>query len=385
MGIRRNILNIKPYQPGKPIEELERELGLKNIIKLASNENPLGPSPKAVEAISSSVGKINRYPESGCFYLRHALAKNFWLKPENFIIGNGSDEIIVLALRAFINPGDEVIVASPTFLIYEIQARACGAGIVTVPLKNFRYDLSKMKNAITPKTKIVFIANPDNPTGTYVTQAEVSEFMNNVSKKTLVFFDEAYFEFAKNFSDFPQTLKFFKNGNVIITRSFSKAYGLAGLRVGYGISSPGIVNCLERVREPFNVNSLAQVAACAALKDNFFLQRTIKITEEGKKFLYWQFDKLGLRYIPSATNFILVDVRREGTGVFKSLLKEGVIVRDMKAWKLNNFIRVTVGTKKENERFIKALDKILRETSNQKPVTRFSGFCTLVSGFSRTK
>jgi len=358
-SVRKHIWQVKPYKPGKPIEEVQRELGLKDIIKLASNENPLGPSPKALEAIKAYLPKINRYPESNCFYLKRALAKHFNLTPANFIIGNGSDEIIVLALRTFINPGDEVIVATPTFLIYEIQSQACGARIVSVPLKDFRYDLRKMKKAITRRTKIVFIANPDNPAGTYVNEDKVKEFMNGIPKKTLVFFDEAYFEFAKNSRDYPNTLKFLRNRNVIITRSFSKAYGLAGIRVGYGISSPEIINYLERIREPFNVNTLAQVAATVALKDKSFLRRTIKITEEGKKILYRQFDKLGLRYIPSATNFILVDVDRDGVKVFRSLLKEGIIVREMKPWGLDNFIRVTVGTAKENKRFIKALKKAI--------------------------
>lgn len=357
--VGKKILGLKPYQPGKPIEELQRELSLKKIIKLASNENPLGPSPKAVEAIKAGLSSINRYPESSCFYLKEALAKIFGLKPKNFIIGNGSDEIIVLALRTLINPGDEVIVATPTFLIYEIQAKACGANIKTVPLRDFRYDLMKMKEAISAKTKIIFIANPDNPTGTYVTETEVLEFMDNISKKTIVFFDEAYFEFAKNFSDFPDTLKFLKDRNVIITRSFSKAYGLAGIRIGYGISSPEIIDYLERVREPFNVNTLAQVAAVQALKDKKFLHETLKTTEEGKKFLYRQFDKLGLAYIPSAANFILVDVNTDGKKVFELMLKEGVIVRDMQAWGLDNFIRVTIGTNEENKKFIKALKRVL--------------------------
>lgn len=357
--VRHDIFKIKPYQPGKPIQEVRRELGLEDAIKLASNENPLGPSPKAREAIEGALGRLNRYPDANCFYLKHVLAKNFRLKPENFIIGNGSDEVIVLALRTLVNPGDEVVVSTPTFLIYEIQARACGARIITVPSKNFRYDLARMKKAITLKTKVVFIANPDNPTGTYVTESEILEFMSGISKKTLVFFDEAYFEFAKNISNFPNTLKFLKDRNIIITRSFSKAYGLAGLRAGYGISSPELIGYLERVREPFNVNSLAQVAAVAALRDNNFLQKTLQMTKEGKKFLYAELEKIGMRYVPSATNFILVDTGRDSGGVFQAMLKQGVIVRDMKAWKLDNFIRVTIGTMKENERFVKVLKKVL--------------------------
>ena len=359
-SIRKHLWLVKPYKPGKPIEEVQRELGLKDIIKLASNENPLGPSPKALSAIKENLIRLNRYPDSNSFYLKAALAKRFNLTPSNFIIGNGSDEIIVLALRAFINPNDEVVVATPTFLIYEIQSNACGAKIITVPLKDFRYDLKKMKKAITSRTKIVFIANPDNPTGTYVTEKEVLEFMDGMPKKTLVFFDEAYFEFADDLKDFPHTLKFLKNNNVIIARSFSKVYGLAGLRVGYGIASAELIGYLERVREPFNINSLAQVAATAALKDKSFLERTLKTTEEGKKYLYRELNKLGLLYLTSATNFVLVDVG-DGERIFGLLLKEGVIVRDMKAWKLPGFIRVNVGTDSENRRFIKALKKVILE------------------------
>ncbi len=359
-SVRKHIWAVKPYKPGKPIEEVQRELGLKDIIKLASNENPLGPSPKALIAIKEHLIKINRYPESNCFYLKKALAGRFNLTPSNFIIGNGSDEIIVLSLRTFINPDDEVVVATPTFLIYEIQANACGARIVTVPLKDFRYDLKKMKRAITSRTKIVFIANPDNPTGTYVTEKEVLEFMDGMPKKTLVFFDEAYFEFTKGLKDFPRTLKFLKNNNVIVARSLSKAYGLAGLRVGYGIASEELIGYLERVREPFNVNSLAQVGAAAALKDEDFLKKTIRTTEKGKNYLYRELNKLGLLYLTSATNFILVDVG-DGERIFNFLLKEGVIVRDMKAWKLPGFIRVNVGTEPENRRFIKALKKVILE------------------------
>ncbi|MCM8784285.1 MAG: histidinol-phosphate transaminase [Candidatus Omnitrophica bacterium] len=357
--LRKNIDKVQPYHPGKPIQEVKRELGLNDVIKLASNENPLGVSPKAIEAILEALPDVNRYPESSCFYLKRRLAQKFGLKEENFIIGNGSDEIIVLVLRALINPGDTVVIAHPTFLIYDIQSNACGAKIIEVPLKSFRYDLKKMKEKISDKVKIVFIANPDNPTGTYVTEKEIEEFMKDIPEKTLVFFDEAYYEFAQAFKGYPDTLRFLDRKNIIITRSFSKAYGLAGLRVGYGIGSPDLISYLERIREPFNVNSLAQAGALAALDDRSFLEKTLEITRKGKEYLYSEFKKMGLSFIPSATNFVLVDVIKNSEYIFKELLKKGVIVRNMETWGLNNFIRVTIGTKKENERFIKELRKIL--------------------------
>jgi len=356
---RKSIEKIKPYKPGKPIEEVKRELGLRKVIKLASNENPLGPSPKAIKAILKSISDLNRYPDSNCFYLKQKLAKRFGLKEGNFIIGNGSDELIVLVLRALIEPGDEVLIAYPTFLIYEIQAHACGAKVIRVPLKSFRYDLERMREKVNPRVKIVFIANPDNPTGTYVTKDEVNKFMEGIPEETVVFFDEAYYEFAKDFPDYPDTLQFLGKKNIIITRSFSKAYGLAGLRIGYGIGSPYLIDHLERIREPFNVNILAQVGALHALEDKDFLEKTMEINRKGKEYLYSEFRKLGLSFVPSATNFILVDIKRDSREVFQALLRRGVIVRDMKDWGLNNFIRVTIGTKEENERFIKELRRLI--------------------------
>ncbi|MCM8765561.1 MAG: histidinol-phosphate transaminase [Candidatus Omnitrophica bacterium] len=359
--LRKNIEKVKPYQPGKPISEVKRELGLQRVIKLASNENPLGPSPKAVRAILKSVSELHRYPESNCFYLKRKLAERFNLKEDNFIIGNGSDEIIVLVLRALIDPGDKVMIAEPTFLIYEIQANACGARVIKIPLRNFRYDLKRMKENLTPEVKVVFIANPDNPTGTYVTEEEVKEFMENIPEKTFVFFDEAYYEFASTLPDYPRSLQFLNKRNIIITRSFSKAYGLAGLRVGYGMGRADLIAYLERIREPFNVNSLAQAGALSALEDASFLKKTLETTQEGKAYLYKEFEKLGLTYLPSATNFVLVDIGRDSERIFQQLLREGVIVRGLKPWGLDNFIRVTIGRREENEKFIKALKKVLRK------------------------
>lgn len=357
---RPNILKIKPYEPGKPMEEVQRQLGLKEVIKLASNENPLGPSPKAVEAIRRSLFNLNRYPDGNCFYLKQKLAIKLKLKLENLIIGNGSDELIVLAIKAFVNEGDEVIIARPTFLVYEIASQVAKAKIIFVPLKNFKYDLVSMKKKITTKTKIVFIANPDNPTGSYVNKKEVEIFLKGLPKSAIVYFDEAYAEIVGE-KDYPHTLKYLNSKNIIIARSFSKAYGLAGLRIGYAIAKPEFINYMDRVREPFNVNSLAQVAARAALDDKVFLNRTKNLLKQGKSYLYSNFRRLGLKYIPSAANFILLDIKKDSSRLFKKLLKLGVIVRDMRAWKLNTFIRVTIGTNSENKKFIRALEKTLEE------------------------
>lgn len=359
MLARKSIFNIKPYQPGKPVEEVRRELGLKDVIKLASNENPFGPSPKAVSAIKKYLSDINRYPDGGCFYLRQALSKRLKLKPEQLVFGNGSDELIVLALRAFINEGDEVIVAKPTFLIYEIASIIQGAKIKTVPTRYFKYDLKAMKSAITKNTRLVFIANPDNPNGTYVTRYELEMFLKDISDGIIVFIDEAYFDFVEE-KDYPNGMDYISKNNVIVTRSFSKSYGLAGLRIGYGVSRPEIVRHMEAVREPFNVNSVAQIAALAALKDKKYLSKVKRMTGRGRRLFYLEFNKLGLRYVPSVTNFVLFEVGKDADKICKRLLKKGVIVRNMKAWGLDEFIRVTVGTEKENKKFIKELKKIMK-------------------------
>lgn len=360
--VRPNVLSVKNYVPGKPIEEVQRELGLKDVIKLASNENCFGPSPKAIEAIRKNLKNINRYPESSSFYLRKKLAALLGVDERSIIFGNGSDEVICIAIRAFIREGDEVIIAKPTFLVYEIASQVASAKVKLVPMtRDFRYDLREMKKAVTPNTKMIFIANPDNPTGTYVTKKGLDEFLEGLPGNVIVFLDEAYFEFAhKSFKDYPNGLDYLKKPNVIIARSFSKAYGLAGLRIGYGISSVELAGYMERVREPFNINLLAQVGAAAALSDRAFLKKTLNYVEQEREYLYAAFRKLGVEYVRSATNFIIVDVKTDCKAVFNALLKEGVIVRDMNAWGLNTFIRVTLGTRKENIRFIKALKKVIR-------------------------
>jgi len=357
MQPRKAILNIKPYKPGKPIEEVKRELRLKDVIKLASNENPFGPSPKAVSAIKKRLQNINRYPESSCFYLRQALAKKLKVKENQLVFGNGSDEIITLALRAFVDEGDEVIVAYPTFLIYELASQIQGARIKKVPTRYFKYDLKAMRQEVTGKTRIVFIANPDNPNGTYVSRIELETFLKGLPEQVIVFIDEAYFDYVEEM-DYPNGLDYISK-RVIVTRTFSKSYGLAGLRIGYGVSSPETIKYMEAVRDPFNVNSLAQAAAIGALKDKKFLLKTKRMTSLARKFFYSEFKKMGLRYIPSVTNFVVFEVGKDASLACKKLLKKGVIVRGMKVWGMDTFLRVTTGTEKENKRFIKALKESL--------------------------
>lgn len=358
--INKSIKEITPYKPGKPIEEVKRELRLKEIAKLASNENPLGPSPKALSAIRQALGRINRYPEGSCFYLRKDLSKKLKVAPENLIFGNGSDEIIDIIVKTFSNSGDEILTADTTFLEYKIIAQQNGREVKTVALKDFRYDLDKIKDAISPKTRIIFIANPNNPTGAYLTAQEVDDFLEEVPCDIVIVFDEAYFEFVDK-EDFPLSLSYLKeeNKNVIILRTFSKIYGLAGLRIGYGIAQEDFIRYMEGARQPFNVNYLAQEAALASLKDRDFVNRVKKLVKEGKRYLYDELDKLGLAFILSAANFILIDLNKSGLEIFNKLLKKGVIVRDMEQYGLNNFIRVTVGTTRENKKFIEALREVI--------------------------
>ena len=356
---RKHIFSVKSYVPGKPIEELKREMGLEEAIKLASNENAFGPSPKAIRAAKESLKTINRYPDGGCFYLKKALAGELRVKTGNIVLGNGSDEIIILAIRAFVEKGDEVIIAKPTFLVYEIASKVQGAKIKFAPLKDFRYDVRKIVKLVSKKTKLVFIANPDNPTGTYITKKEVDYLVSRLPRKTVIFFDEAYFEFAEDIWDYPVTMKFLKSRHVIIARTFSKVYSLAGLRVGYAITSERIADLLNRVREPFNVNSVAQSAALAALGDKKYAKKTLELIKKSKSFICRELELLDIEYIPSVTNFILFKVGKNSKNIYRKLLEKGVIVREMSAWKLENYMRVTAGTMSESKKFIRTLKEVL--------------------------
>lgn len=356
--VRKNIVNLVPYQAGKPIEEVKRQLGLEDIIKLASNENPLGGSRKARLAIKEALGKINRYPEGSCFYLRQALSRKLKLAPERFIFGNGSDELIDIIIKTFVEEDENIITADITFLEYQILAQVLGRRLIKVPLSNFSYDLKAIVKKINQKTKVIFIANPNNPTGTYVNKGQLNEFLNQVPRRVIVVLDEAYDIFI-DVADFPRSLQYLKRDNLIILKTFSKAYGLAGLRIGYAVGCRQLISYMERARQPFNVNILAQVGAAAALGDKVFIKQTRKTILQGKDYLYRQLDKLGLRFVPSVANFILIDMGRNGQRLHKQMLKLGVIVRDMQQYGLDNFIRVTIGTRKENQRFIKVLRRVL--------------------------
>jgi len=355
----KTFLKVKPYVPGKPIEEVQRELRLKEVIKLASNESPFGPSPKVRKAIAIASRDINRYPDGDCFYLRRELAKRLKLKSHQLIFGNGSDELIVLAVKAFIHSGDEVIIAKPSFLIYDIAARIGGAKVKAIALKNFCYDLKAMKKAITRKTKIIFIGNPDNPGGTYLTNKEIEAFLKGIRPNILVFLDEAYYEFVKA-KDYVNSVKLIKsNKNLMITRTFSKMYGLAGLRIGYGMADGTMIDILNRGREPFNVNSIAQAAALACLKDQAYYREVGRKLIEQRKYLYKNFKRLNLEFQKSCTNFILLKVNKSGTKIAHDLLHKGVIVRDMSFWGLNAYIRITIGSLKENRKLIRKLEEVL--------------------------
>lgn len=355
---RTGIENLQPYEPGKPVEEVQRELGLKRVYKLASNENSLGPSPRAVSAIKKALKYLNRYPDGSCYYLKVKLAKALKVAPENLIIGNGSDEIIEVIVRTFLSSDEEAIIAEPSFLEYRLNVEASGAQVRVVPLVNFKYDLDSMKRAITDKTKLIFIANPNNPTGTYVTEKEVNRFLDGLPNNVIVVVDEAYYDFV-SVKDYPNSMRYFRDKNLLILRTFSKAYGLAALRIGYGIGRAEFISYMNRVRLPFNVNMLAQVAAIAGLGDRGHIRKSKSMVLKGKAFLYRSLDKMGLSYVPTITNFILVDVRRDGRRLFEGMLKYGVIVRDMKPYKLDNYIRVTIGTEEENRKFIEALKKLI--------------------------
>lgn len=356
ISVSENIKNITPYSPGKPIEELERELGITGSIKLASNENPLGPSPKAVQAIREGLAGLNRYPDGSGHYLCQAIAKKLGVDPSQIILGNGSNEVIELAVRTFVQPGDEVISAAPSFVVYPLVTQATGGVNVSVPLKDDRHDLDAMADKITPKTRLIFIANPNNPTGTMNTAQEMERFLARVTDHVIVAVDEAYFEYVTR-NDYPDSLAALNAGRrMLIMRTFSKIHGLAGIRIGYGITEPGIAALMNKVRQPFNTNSLAQLAARAALNDTKHVALSQKTNEEGKQFLTQSFQRMEIPFIPTEANFIMFETGKDGAELYQSLLKTGVIVRPMGG----NRLRVTIGLPEENRRFVEELEKILK-------------------------
>jgi histidinol-phosphate aminotransferase len=353
--VPENIKNITPYVPGKPIEELERELGITGSIKLASNENPLGPSPKAVTAVKKALEGLNRYPDGSGHYLSQALAKKYGVDGSQIILGNGSNELIELAVRTFVQPGDEVVSADPSFVVYKMITQAAGGTNVVVPLKDDRHDLDTMADRITEKTKLIFIANPNNPTGTMNTKAEMDRLMDRVSDNVIVAVDEAYCEYVTH-ADYPDSLEYLKAGKqVLALRTFSKIYGLAGLRMGYGITTPEIAELMNKVRQPFNTNSLGQIGALAALADSRHVEKSVALNNEGKQFLYQSFMQLGVSFIKTETNFIMFETRFDCKELYAMLLKTGVIIRPMGGKRL----RVTIGLPEESKRFVDELEKII--------------------------
>lgn len=353
--VSMSVESLVPYPPGKPIAELERELGIAGSIKLASNENPFGPSQKAVKAITESLSDLHRYPDGSCYYLRQRLSDRLKIDPEMLIFGNGSNEIIELLIRTFLNAEGTVVMGDPSFAVYPLATMAFGAKPVLVPLTaDLRHDLDAMARAVTKSTRLVLIANPNNPTGTIVTEEELKRFMGKVPDDVIVCLDEAYFEFVES-SEFPRTIRYILEGRAIVMlRTFSKIYGLAGLRIGYGVARPDIIDYMNRVRQPFNVNSLAQAAALAALDDEGHLRRTRENNRDGLKFLFTELKRAGFECVPTQANFFLVKVGN-GQGVYNALLKKGVIVRPMGSYGLSEFIRVTIGLPDENKRFLTAL------------------------------
>ncbi len=356
---RKQIFNIKPYVAGKPIDEVRRELGIENVTKLASNENPFGPSPLAVEAIHQSLGDLHFYPDSNNFHLKNKIAALTDHDKDGIVVGNGSDEILKLIAETFLNPDDQVITSDPTFSEYHFTATVMGAKNIKTPAKNYVHDLTAMINAITERTKIIYICNPNNPTGAIVTEEQLDSFMKEVPQDILVVFDEAYFEYVSN----PQYIsgtKYVKTGrNAIVLRTFSKIYGLAGLRIGYGLTTPEIAGAIARVTEPFNVNLLAQIGASAAIDDVEHVEESYQMNLAGKKYLYQQFEELGLKYVETEANFIFVDLGRDCQEVFRELLKLGLIIRTGDIFGYPTFIRVTIGSSEENKRFITGLKKVL--------------------------
>lgn len=356
---RREVFALQPYTPGKPVEEVKRELGIEDVIKMASNENPLGPSPRAVEAIQGMLPMLHFYPDSNCFYLRQRLAEFLQVGENQLLIGNGSDEILKLVAETFLNPGDAVIIAQPTFSEYAFTTTIMGAVCRYVPLKEFKHDLNAILDAVDEHTKIIYLCNPNNPTGTIVTREEVEAFMERVPGDILVIFDEAYYEYVES-PDFVSGLEYLRQGRpVVVLRTFSKIYGLAALRVGYGVTTAEIAAAVERVTEPFNVNTLAQIGAQAALDDEKHVRTSQDVNSAGKQYIYAELERMGLYYIPTEANFIFLDTGRNCQEVFARLLQRGVIIRTGDAFGHPTFIRVTVGTPQENQRFIKALREVL--------------------------
>ncbi len=361
-GIRpqRGLAAIKPYVPGKPIEEVQREYGLTDIIKLASNENPLGPSPKVVAALQAALAELHLYPDAQAYTLSRAIAARHGVSPDMVRVGNGADGLIRELCVSYLADGDEVLTSISSFPVYDISTAVMRGRLVKTPLRDLRFDLEAIAAAITGRTRLIFLCNPNNPTGTIVTAGEVAEFMRHVPDSAIVVFDEAYHEFV-DAPDYPEGLAYVKEGrrNVVVLRTFSKAYGIAGIRLGYGIAQPDLLAPLRAATESFPVNRLAQAAGLAALEDDEFMAHTVAVNAAGRTYLGQEFERLGLAYAPSHTNFLLVQVGPEAKTIFQELLKRGVIVRPCTGYDLPEHLRVSIGTEAQNARFIAALEDLV--------------------------
>ncbi len=353
--VNKGINDLSPYEPGKPIEDLERELGIKNAVKLASNENPVGPSPKVLQSIENILKNTHRYPDGNATKLKEVIGKKFSVKPNQVTIGNGSNDIIEFIARSFLGTDDSAIYSEHAFAVYPLVVKAVGAEGIEVPAKNFSHDLDAMLDSIKSNTKIIFIANPNNPTGSFIGRAEILKFLDKVPENIIVLLDQAYFDYS-SFEDSDVDFDILNNyPNLVMSRSFSKAYGLAGFRIGYSVSSEDVANYLNRVRQPFNANSLALFAAEQAIEDEEFMNKCLQLNLEQKKVLYKGLESLGFHCLPSKGNFISFDCKEDSTGLFNRLLSQGVIVRTLGVYKMPNFLRVSVGLPEENLIFLEKL------------------------------
>ena len=355
----KQIESIKAYEPGKPINELERELGIKNSVKLASNENPIGHSLLVNEAVKENLNSMHRYPDPRGHDLAMAISKIYKVGFENIIIGNGSDEIISLLANAFLDNGQEALMPFPSFLMYEICVKIAKGTPVMVPLKDFQIDFDKMSEQINDKTRMIFLTNPFNPTGNIFSENDFIKFSKNVPENVLIIVDEAYIEFVRDSAVFNSLKNPLKDNRVVTLRTFSKAYGLAGFRLGYGIMDEEVAKILHKIRPPFNVNSLAQAAGLAALNDVKFLDKSVEFILNGINYIKTELSAMGLAFQPTHANFLMVNVNKDSTQVFNDLLKQGVIVKSMKSYGFTNWIRVNAGTQNENKAFINALKKAI--------------------------
>ena len=358
INVNQRIAALQPYKPGKPIDELARELGINDIVKLASNENPLGPTPGVLDAIAAASTELPRYPDGSGFELKQALAQHLGVQAAQITLGNGSNDVLDLVARVAMQPGDQAIIAEHSFVVYRLAVTCCGGDLITVPAKAYGADLEAMLAAVTDRTRLIFLANPNNPTGTWVTASAVERFLQQVPADVWVVLDEAYFEYVEE-AEYGNGLDLLsKHPNLIVTRTFSKIYGLAAVRLGFSVSSPEFADLLNRARQPFNVNGLAMAAGLAALADNDYVERSRALNRDGMKQITEGLTARGFSYIPSVGNFVAFDSGRPGGDVFEALLQQGVIVRPIAEYGLPNHVRVSIGTAIENERFLAALSAI---------------------------